>query len=154
MTTYLRNICNLSKGNLPLCKITITEISGNVGLVVLTSMAMEIFLFQDITQRSLMKANRRFAGKFRLVVQQVRTQPTGYKTYPSHIRFSLLPECFTLSLCITSSSSLKIDATSSSETSTFTVLSQKTEQFAGNIDYKLRGFQLNGSKCKILEFGM
>jgi hypothetical protein len=53
---------------------------------------------------------------------------------------------------------MKVEATCSSETLTFTgpysVTSQKIEQHAGNVGYKLRGFAPNGSKCKILEFGM
>jgi hypothetical protein len=77
-----------------------------VGIEVLTAVVMKSTIFWDITPCSLLKVNRRFGGTYRLHLQGRRTS-----------RASNLPPAFTLVSCSVHSSTLKMEAICSSETS-------------------------------------
>jgi hypothetical protein len=72
-----------------------------VGYEVLTAVVMNSFVFLDITPYSPLKFDRRFGGTCRLYLHSRRNKAT----------------CFTLVSCLAYSSTLKMEATSSSETS-------------------------------------
>jgi hypothetical protein len=92
----------------------------HVGFEVLTAVVMKSTIFWDITPCSPLSANRRFGG---IRVEERAKQETSMKQIASR-------GCFTLVSCMAHSSTLKMEATCSSEISGLHgVISQKIVLF-------------------------